>query len=88
MEFIPAVDRAIKEWFSRLKLPLAAMPVCLDSASLQEWKKVKRVDSEAGDLMCAAAHCSGKDLRESVYVRVWLQILLSIHWFLTYIISV
>ena len=70
--FIPAVDRAIKEWFSRLSLPSAAMPECLRAASLQEWKKVKRIDSEAGDIMCTGAHCSGRDSRDSVYVRVGL----------------
>lgn len=82
--FIPAVDKAMKEWFSRLQLPSAAMPVCLESASLQEWKKVKRIDSEAGDLMHAGAHCSGRDSRDSVYIRVGLLILLPIHLFLTH----
>lgn len=76
--FIPAVDKAIREWFSRLQLPPGAMPACSSSAVLQEWKKIKRIDSEAGDLMCAGAHCSKRDSRDSVHVRVSFMMLFTL----------
>lgn len=44
---------------------------CLSSTNIQEWKKVKRIDSEAGDLMCANAHSSGRGVRDSSYIRVF-----------------
>jgi len=69
-KFHPAVVKALKDWFSKLKLPLAAMETCLASATIQEWKKVKRIDSEAGDLMSASSHCNRRDFRDSSYIRV------------------
>jgi hypothetical protein len=69
-KFHPAVVKALKVWFSMLQLPPAMMQMCLDSATIKEWKKVKRIDSEAGDLMCASVHCSGRDSRDSSYIRV------------------
>ena len=68
--FHPAVARACQDWFSKLQLPMAEMQRYLDGASIQEWKKVKRIDSEAGDLMCAGVHCSARDSRSSSYIRV------------------
>ena len=69
-KFHPAVVIALKDWFSKLKLPLAVMQMCSAAAIIQEWKKVKRIDSEAGDLMSASAHCNRRDFRDSSYIRV------------------
>lgn len=69
-KFCSAVEKAYKSWFSKLNLPLAEMQRCLDCASIQEWKKVKRTDSEAGDLMSASAQCRVGDSRDSSHVRV------------------
>ena len=68
-KFHSAVAVALKDWFSKLKLPLDVMEMCLNSAIIQEWKKVKRIDSDAGDLMHASSHCSGRDHRDSSYIR-------------------
>jgi hypothetical protein len=68
-KFHPAIVTALNDWFSKLKLPLDMMEMCLGSATIQEWKKVKRIDSDAGDLMCASSHCSGRDSRDSSYIR-------------------
>ena len=80
--FITAVDKAIKQWFLRLQLPPAELPECSRSADLWEWKKVKRIDSEAGDLMSAGAHSSRRESRDSIYVRVCLWMLLTSLWLL------
>lgn len=69
-KFCPVVEKAYKSWFSKLNLPLVERQRYLDYASIQEWKKVKRVDSEAGDLMSASAQCRAGDSRDSSYVRV------------------
>ena len=69
-KFCPAVDKACKSWFLKLSLPSVEIQRYLDYASIQEWKKVKRVDSEAGDLMSAGAQCRAGDSRDSSYVRV------------------
>jgi len=66
----PAIATALRDWASKLELPSAMVQMYLDSATIQEWKKVKRIDSDAGDLMCASAHCSGRDSRDSSYIRV------------------
>lgn len=70
-KFHPAVVTALKDWFPNLQLPSTVMQMCFDSASIQEWKKVKRIDSEAGDLMCASVHRRGRDSRDSSYIRVY-----------------
>ena len=74
-KFHPAVVIALKDWFSRLQLSQSVMQACFDSAVIQEWKKVRRIDSEAGDLMCASAHSSGRDSRDSSYIRVWIPLM-------------
>lgn len=70
-KFHPAVAIALKDWFLKLNLPMDMMQMYLDSATIQEWKKVKRIDSDAGDLMHASSHCSGRDSRDSSYIRVY-----------------
>lgn len=70
--FHPAIVTALHNWFFNLRLPSPAMrQECSDLADVLEWKKVKRVDSEAGDLMCANAHSSGRSVRNSSYIRVF-----------------
>jgi len=76
-KFHPAVVIALKDWFSRLQLSPSVMQVCFDSVTIQEWGKVKRIDSEAGDLMCASAHSSGGDSRNSSYIRVFFLVSVS-----------
>lgn len=70
-QFHSAVVTALNTWFLNLGLPPEMRQECLDSAGVQEWKKVRRVDSDVGDLMCANAHSSGRDVRNSSYIRVF-----------------
>ena len=43
----------------------------LDKARIEEWGKVRRVDSDAGDTMCASSlGVSRDDARDATYVRV------------------
>ena len=45
----------------------------LNAASVEEWGKIRRVDSDAGDTMCASAWAPVRDdLRDPTYVRVCL----------------
>jgi hypothetical protein len=69
-KYHPAVVTALGYWFSKLQLPLDMKEMYLSSAAIQEWKKVKRIDSDAGDTMSASSHSNVRDSRDSCYIRV------------------
>jgi hypothetical protein len=70
-KFHPAVVTALNNWLSDPTLSPAMRQEFLNSADVKEWKKVRRIDSEAGDLMCANVHPRGRGARDSSYIRVF-----------------
>ena len=68
-KYHPAVVTALEDWFSKLQLSLDMKEMCLNTATIQEWKKVKRIDSDVGDLVSASSHSNARDSRDSSYIK-------------------
>ena len=69
-KYHPTVAAALEDWFSKLQLPMDMKEMYLSAANIQEWKKFKRIDSDAGDMMSASSHSNVRDSRESSHIRV------------------
>jgi hypothetical protein len=59
---------------TRFNANVAVVKRCLQGAETEEWGKVRRVDSDAGDIMHASSMISLRDdTRDATYVRVrWI----------------
>lgn len=57
----------------------------LHAATVQEWGRIRRVDSEAGDTMHAASMCTPRDnRRDATYVRVCFSFIGMVRVFLNF----
>jgi hypothetical protein len=58
---------------TRFNVHIATVRPFLDTALIEEWGKIRRVDSDAGDTMHASSIGTIRDdSRDATYVRVWL----------------
>jgi hypothetical protein len=56
---------------TRFRKPIATIRPHLGAAVVEEWGKVRRIDSDAGDTMSASSLCVTRDdTRDATFVRV------------------
>ena len=56
---------------TRFSVQIAKFRPHLDAAGIEDWGKIRRIDSDAGDTMCASVVAPLQDdSRDATYVRV------------------